>query len=153
VYLIRLEDKGRLPTILYTILHRNGLKPEDNPYCIRPTAFQPADGEEAFFFNKFKKQTKVTVIEQRSPGFYDTIRLVQPLLAQLSPRAIIQNIPGHRLFQLNESSSMGRHRVQTRYGSTEQLDSTLQPEMSRDQTTIEAGPRAVITETVPSQDS
>jgi len=48
---------------------------------------------------------------------------------------------------------MDRHRVQTRYGSTEQLDSTPQPEMSRDQTTIEAGPRVVISEIVPSQDS
>jgi len=122
VYLIRIEDKGRLPTILYTILHRNGLKSNDNTYRIRPTAVQPADGDVTFFFNNFEKQTKVNVIQQSSPGFYETIRLVQPLLAQLSPRAIIQNIPGHRLFQLNESSSMGRHSDQTRYGSTERLD-------------------------------
>jgi len=153
VYLIRIEDKGWPPTILYTILHRNGLKSEDNPYRIRPTALQPADGDVAFFFNRFETQTKVNVIQQSSPGFYETIRLVQPLLAQLSPRAIIQHIAGHRLFQLNESSSMGRHSDQTRYGSTERLDSTLKPEMSRDQTPIEAGPRAVITETVTSQDS
>jgi len=49
VYLIRIEDKGRLPKILYTILHRNGSKSEDNPYRIRPTALQPADGDVAFF--------------------------------------------------------------------------------------------------------
>jgi len=114
---------------------------------------QPADGDVAFFFNSFKKQTRVNVIQQSSTGFYETIRLVQPLLAQLSPRAIIQNISGHRLFQLNKSSSMGRHSDQTRYGSTERLDSTLQPETSPDQTPIEAGPRAVFTETVTSQDS
>jgi len=153
VYLIRIEDMGRLPTILYTILHRNGMKSDDNPYRIRPTALQPADGDVAFFFNKFEKQTKVNVIQQSSPGFYETIRWIQPLLAQLSPRAIIQNIPGHRLFQLNESPSRGRHSDQTRYGSTERLDSTLKPETSRDQTPIEAGPRVVLTETVTSQDS
>jgi len=37
VYLIRIEDKGQFPKILYTILHRNGLKSVDNPYRIRPT--------------------------------------------------------------------------------------------------------------------
>jgi len=153
IYLIRIEDKGQLPKILYTILDRNGLKSDDNPYRIRLTALQPADGDVAFFFNKFEKQTKENVIQQSSPGFYETIRLVQPLLAQLSPRAIIQDIAGYRLFQLNESSSMGRHSDQTRYGSTEQLDSTLKPEISRDQTLIEAGPRAAFTGTVTSQDS
>jgi len=80
----------------------------------------------------------MNVIQQNSPGFYETIRLVQPLLAQLSPRVIIQNIPGHRLFQLIESSSVGQHSDQTRYRSTERLDSTLKPEMSQDQTPIEA---------------
>ena len=132
VYLIRLKDKGRLPKILYTILHRDGLKSEDNPYCIRPTALQVADGDVAFFFNSFEKQTKVNVIQQSSPGFYDMIRFVQPLLAQLSPRAIIQNIPGHRLFQLNEPFSIGRHSDQIRYGSTERLDPNLTPETSQD---------------------
>ena len=57
-YLIRIEDKGQLPKILYTILHRNGLKSEDNPYRIRPTALQPADGAVAFFFNKFKNRQR-----------------------------------------------------------------------------------------------
>ena len=47
---------------------------------------------------------------------------------------------------------MGRHNDQTRYGSTERLDSTPKPETSRDQTPIEAGPRAVLTETVTSQE-
>jgi len=31
VYLIRIEDKGQLPKILYTILHRNGLKSRRQP--------------------------------------------------------------------------------------------------------------------------
>ena len=149
VYLIRLDNKLRLPTILYSILHRNGLKPRDIPYRIRPTALHPADSEEAFFFNNFERQTKATVIGQNSPGFFDTIRLVQPP-GQLSPRAIIQTIPGHRLFQWNESLSKDRHSAQTRYGSTEKLDSTPQAEMRRDQTTLEAGPRAGATKTVPS---
>jgi len=153
VYLIRLEEEHRLPRILHSILHRNGLRPGDNPYRIRPTALLPADSEEAFFFNNVERQTKVTVIGQNRPGFFDTIRLVQPPDGQLSPRAIFQTISGHRLFQLNESSSLDRHRARTRYGSTELLDPTPQPEMSRDQTTIEAGPRDVMTETVPSQDS
>jgi len=47
---------------------------------------------------------------------------------------------------------MGRHSDQTRYGSIDRLDPTLKPEIRRDQTFIEAGPRAVFTGTVTSQD-
>jgi len=151
IYLIRIEDKGQLPKILYTTLNRNSLKSKDNR--IKPTALQPTDGDVAFFFNTFEKQTKVNVIQQSSSGFYETIRMVQPLLAQLSPSAIIQNIAGHRLFQRNESSSMDRHSDQTRYGSTERLESTPKPVISLDQTFTEAGPLAVPTGTVTSQDS
>jgi len=153
IYLIRIEEKGQLPKIRYAILDRNGLKSEDNLYHIRPTALLPADGDEALFFNKFEQQTKVTVIQQSSPGCYETICLVQPLLAQLSPRAIIQYIAGHRLFKLNESPSIGRHSDQTRDGSTERPDSTLKPEITRDLTPVEAGPRAVSTGTITNQNS
>jgi len=138
IYLIRVEDKGQLPKILYTTLDRNSLQPKDNR--IRPTALQPTDGGVAFFFNKFEKQTKVNVIQQSSPSFYETIRLVQPLCAQLSLWAIIQTIAGHRLFQRNESSSMGGHSDQTRHRSTERLDSNPLPEINRDQNLTEAGP-------------
>jgi len=80
VYLIRLEDKGQLPTILYTTLHRNGLKPEDNPHRIRPTALQPADGEKAFFFNNFERQTKITLSNKAARVFTIQFAWSNPLL-------------------------------------------------------------------------
>jgi len=134
-YLIRLDGKLRLPTILYSVLYRNGPKPGDIPYRIRPSALHPDDGEKVFFFDNFERQTKATVVGLKSPGLFDTLRLVQPR-GQLSPREIFQTIPGYRLFKWNESFSKDRHSAQTRYGSTEKLDSTPPAEISRDQTTI-----------------
>jgi len=154
IYVIRIETKGQPPKLLYTILDRSNLKFEDTPYRIRPTTLLLAEGDVAFFFDKFEKQTQVNVIQQRSPGLYETVRMVQPLLAQFSPRMIIQDIAGHRLFKLNElSSDMGRHSDQTRYGSTERPDSAPKPEIIRDQTPIEAVPLTVFTGTGTSQDS
>ena len=96
----------------------------------------------------------MNVIEQRSQGLYETVRMVQPLLAQFSPRMIIQDIADHRLFKLNElSSDMGQHSNQTRYGSTERPESAPKPDIIRAQTPIEAGPLAVFTGTVTNQDS
>ena len=152
VYVIRIEEWGKLPKILYSILQRNGLQSADNPCRIRPTARQPADGDVAFFFNSFERQTQVNVIQQSSPGLYETIRLVHPP-APLSPRAIIQYIPGHRLFQHNEPSSMGRHSDQIRFWPTDQLDPTPKPETSREQNPTEAGPRTALTEVVTDQES
>ena len=153
VYLIWREDLYRLPTILHSLLYRKDFKPGDNPYRIKPTALQPADGEAAYFFNNFEGLTKVTVIGLNMPGFFDTIRLVQPLDGQLSPRVIFQTISSHRLFQLNETPALDLVYALTRHDSAKPLELTPQPEMNRDQTTIKSGPRAVITETIPSQDS
>ena len=53
------------------------------------------------FFDKFERPTQVTIIQQSSPGFYQTVRMVQPLLAKLSPRMIVKDIAGHRIFTAN----------------------------------------------------
>ena len=153
MYLIWREDLYRLPTILHSLLYRKDLKPGDNPYCIKPTALLPADGEVAYFYNNFERLTKVTVIGLNRPGFFDTIRLVQPPDGQLSPREIFQTISCYRLFQSNETPVLDLLRARTRHDSTKLQELTPQPKMSRDQTSIESGPRAVITDIAPSQDS
>ena len=153
MYLIWREDLYRLPTILHSLLYRKDLKPGDNPYCIKPTALLPADGEVAYFYNNFERLTKVTVIGLNRPGFFDTIRLVQPPDGQLSPREIFQTISCYCLFQLNETPALDLLRARTRHDSTKLLGLIPQPKMSRDQTTLESGPRAVITDIAPSQDS
>ena len=104
IYVIRVETKGQPPKLLHTILDRSSPYPEDTPYRIRPTTLLWTEGEVAFFFDKFEKQTQVNVIQQLRPGLYETVRIVQPLLAQSSPRMIIQDFAGHRLFKLNELS-------------------------------------------------
>jgi len=104
IYVIRVETKGQPPKLLHTILDRSSPYPEDTPYRIRPTTLLWTEGEVAFFFDKFEKQTQVNIIQQLRPGLYETVRIVQPLLAQSSPRMIIQDFAGHRLFKLNELS-------------------------------------------------
>jgi len=38
IYVIRIEDKGKPPKLLYTILDRSSLNSDDTSYRIRPTA-------------------------------------------------------------------------------------------------------------------
>jgi len=154
IYVIWIEVKGKPPKLLYTILDRSSLNSEDTPYRIRPTTMLLAKGDVAFFFDKFEKQTQVNVIQQLSPGLYETVRMVQTFLAQLSPRMIVQDIAGHRLFKLNELSfDIGRHSDQTRHGPIQRPDSTPMPEIICDQTLTVADPVVVFTGTVTIQDS
>jgi len=53
------------------------------------------------FFNKFERPIQVTIIQKNSPGLYETVHMVQPLLTKLSPRMIVQDIADHRLFTGN----------------------------------------------------
>jgi len=43
----------------------------------------------------------VTIIQKVSPGFHETVRMVQPLQAKFSPKMIVQDIAVHRLFTTN----------------------------------------------------
>ena len=56
------------------------------------------DGDVAFFFNEFERPIRVTIIQIGKPGFYETVRMVQPLQLQLSPRMKLKEIESHRLF-------------------------------------------------------
>ena len=76
IYVIRIEEKGKLPNLLYTIMERGGLNPDDTSYRIRPKTMLLAGGDVAFFFDKFEKRTQVTIILQSSSGLYETVRMV-----------------------------------------------------------------------------
>jgi len=147
VYLIWREDVYRLPTILHSHLYRQDSKAGDNSYRIKPIALQPADGEVAYFFNNFEELTKVTVIGQNRPGFFDTIRLVLTPDDQIS-REIFQTISCYRLFQLNVTSALDPLHARIRHDLTT-LPEFAPQAMSREQTT---GPGAVNTDIVPGQD-
>jgi len=114
IYVIRIEEKGKLPKLLYTILDRGSLSLDDTSTRIRPKTVLLAGRDVALFFDKFEKLKQVTIIQQSSPGFYETVRMAQPLLAQLSHRIIVQDIAGHRLFMSNKLPfDMGQHSDQT----------------------------------------
>jgi len=55
------------------------------------------------FFNEFERPTQVTIIQMGSPGFYETVRIVNLLQAKLSPRMKVQDIESHRLFTVDMS--------------------------------------------------
>jgi len=152
VYLIRRETLLRLPTILYSLLYREDLTPGDNTHRIKPTASQPAEGEVAHFYDNFKRLTKVTVIGLNRPGFFDTIRLVQPSDGRLSPREIFQIISGHRLFQLKETPAFDSQ-ARTLQASAQLPELNPPPSMSRDPVSFESSPGTVFTDIAPSQDS
>ena len=77
------------------------------------------DGDVALFFNEFERLIQVTIIQKGSPGFYETVRVVQPLQAQLSPRIKLQDIESHRLFSVDMSPpGMAKLREETQSGQT-----------------------------------
>ena len=102
----------------------------------------PASGPKQCYWPEELKQ--VTIIQQNSPGFYETVRMAQPLLAQLSPRMIVQDIAGHRLFMSNKLSlDMGQHSDQT------QPEPTPMPETICNQPLTLTGPSVATIRTVP----
>jgi len=101
MYMIRIEERGKSPEFLFTVLDRGNFNLQDISTRICPKAVLLAERDVALFFNKFERPIQVTIIQQSSPGFYRTVRMVQPLQAMLSPRMIVQDIAGHRLFTAN----------------------------------------------------
>ena len=146
--MIRIEERGKLLKLLCTIMDRGSLNLDDTSTCIRPKTMLLAGRDVAFFFDKFEKLKQVTIIQQSSPGFYETVRMAQPLLAQLSPRMIVQDIAGQRLFMSNKLSlDMGQHSDQT------QPEPTPMPETICGQPLTLTGPSVATIGTVTTQDS
>jgi len=97
-YMIRIEDIGKSPELLITILDRGSLNSQDIYTRIRPVAVIFTDREVAFFFDEFERPILVTIIQMGKPSFYTTVRMVQPLQAQLSSSMKLQEIESHHLF-------------------------------------------------------
>ena len=73
-YMIRLEKKGTPPQLIMTVLDRGDLNPHDTSICISSKAMELKNGETAFFFNQFERPIRLTIIEQKTPGFHLTVR-------------------------------------------------------------------------------
>jgi hypothetical protein len=101
--MIRIEEIGKPPELLMTILDRGSLNSQDISTRISPKAIMLTDGDVALFFNEFERPTQVTIIQKGSPGFYETVRIVNLLQAKLSPRMKVQDIESHRLFAVDMS--------------------------------------------------
>jgi len=97
-YMIRIEEIGKPLELLMTILDRGSLNSQDITTRISPKAIMLTDGDVTLFFNEFERPTQVTIIQMGSPGFYETVRIVNLLQAKLSPRMKVQDIESHRLF-------------------------------------------------------
>jgi len=93
-----LEVLGESPTLRTAILDRGTLNPVDTRYYIRPEVVTLQDNVVAFFFNAFERPLQVTIIQPGTPGFHETVRMIQPLEQNLSPIMRIQEIESHRLF-------------------------------------------------------
>jgi len=85
IYMIRIEEIGKSPELLMTILDRGILNSQDISTRISPKAIMLTEGDTALFFNEFEIPTQVTNIQKDSPGFYETVRIVNPLQAKLLP--------------------------------------------------------------------
>jgi len=97
-YMIRIEETGKSPMLHIAILDRGILNSPEIYTHIRPVAVILTDGDVSFFFNEFERPLRVTIIQLGKPGFYETVRMVQPLQSQFSPRMKLQEIESHRLF-------------------------------------------------------
>jgi len=81
IYIIQSEESGKSPEFLFTILDRGNFNLDDISTRICPKAVLLAERDVALLFDKFERPTQVTIIQQSSPGFYQTVRMVQPLQA------------------------------------------------------------------------
>ena len=128
MYMIRIEERGKSPEFLFTVLDFNL---QDISTRICPKAVLLAERDVALFFDKFERPTQVTIIQQSSPRFYQTVRMVQPLLAKLSPRMIVQDIAGHRLFTANMlPSGMAQLSDETQPGQTSKSETNCGPPLT-----------------------
>ena len=101
------------------ILDRGILNSQDISTRICPKAVLLENREVAFFFNEFERLIQVTIVQKGSPGFYETVRLAQPLRADLSHRMKLQDIESHRLFTADMSPSYTANpREETQPGMT-----------------------------------
>jgi len=103
IYMIRTEKIGKSPELIMAILDRGSLNSQDISTRICPKAVLLENREVAFFFNKFERLIQVTIVQKGSPGYYETVRMVQPLQAHLSPIMKLQDIESHRLFTVDMS--------------------------------------------------
>jgi len=98
---------------------------------ICPKAVLLADRDVALFFNEFERPIQVTIIQKGSPRFYETVRMVQILQAQLSPRMKVQDIAGHRLFTANMlPSDTAKLRDETQLGQTSKSITNWGPKLT-----------------------
>ena len=88
-----------------TILDRGSLNPQDISTRISPKAIMLTGGDTALYFNGFERPIQVTIIQKCSPGFYETVCMITPPQAELSPRMKVQNIESYRLFTVDMSLS------------------------------------------------
>jgi len=117
--MIQIEEIGKSPELLMTILDRGILNSQDIFTRICPKAVLLTKREVAFFFNEFERPIQVTIIQKGSSGFYETVRMVQPLQAQLPPRMKLQDIESHRFFTADMSPSYTANlREETQSGLT-----------------------------------
>ena len=117
--MIRIEEIGKSPELLMTFLDRGILNSQDISTRICPNAVLLKDGDVALFFNEFERPIQETIIQKGSPGFYKTVRMVTPLLSQLSPRMKVQDIESHLLFAVDMSpSDTAKLREETQSGQT-----------------------------------
>jgi len=74
VYMVRLEEKGQPPQLIWATLDRGEPYSHDTSIRIRPKALELTNGGMAFFFNRFERLIQVTIIQQENPSFHLTIR-------------------------------------------------------------------------------
>jgi len=104
-YMIRMEEIGKPPELIMTILDRGSLNLQDISTRISPKAIVLNEGDTAFFFDKFERTIQVTIIQQGNPGFYETVRNVTLLRPVPHDDIFIQPIESHRLFTANINPS------------------------------------------------
>ena len=140
-------NRGKWKIFLFTILDRGNLNLQDNSTRICPKAGLLAERDVALFFNEFERPIRVTIIQKISPGFDETVRMVQPLLVKLSRRMIVQDIAGHRLFTANMlPSGMAQRSDETQPGQTSRSITNRGPNLTWN------GPPAIIVDTTTNQD-
>jgi len=99
--MIQTETNGKPPQLLMTILDRGCPNIQETSIRISLKVIVLKEGEIAFFFNKFDRPIRVTIIERGNPGFYTTARNV-PLRRPVPHEDIlIRSIESHRLFTAN----------------------------------------------------
>jgi len=66
--MILIEETGKSPELLMTILDRGILNSQDTSTRISPKAVMLTDGDVPLFFNEFERPIQVTIVQKGSPG-------------------------------------------------------------------------------------